>query len=66
MNFIPTILQTEALAPYFEELDWYADSTRELVVEPDGRRERGFDFFDYTWKKEMSPCGLNLKSRVAG
>lgn len=57
MNFIPTILQTEALAPYFEELDWYADSTRELVIEPDGRRERGFDFFDYTWKKEMSPAG---------
>ncbi|WP_405153560.1 GNAT family N-acetyltransferase [Paenibacillus sp. FSL K6-0108] len=51
MNFIPTILQTEALAPYFEELDWYADSTRELVIEPDGRRERGFDFFDYSWQK---------------
>ncbi|MEK8132948.1 GNAT family N-acetyltransferase [Paenibacillus filicis] len=51
MNFIPTILQTEVLAPYFEELDWYADSTRELVIEPDGRRERGFDFFDYTWRK---------------
>lgn len=51
MNFIPTILQTEALAPYLEELDWYADSTRELVIEPDGRRERGFDFFDYSWQK---------------
>ncbi|WP_339320096.1 GNAT family N-acetyltransferase [Paenibacillus sp. FSL R10-2734] len=51
MNFIPTVLQTEALAPYFEELDWYADSTRELPIEPDGRRERGFDFFDYTWQK---------------
>ncbi|WP_440111621.1 GNAT family N-acetyltransferase [Paenibacillus sp. QZ-Y1] len=51
MNFIPTILQTEALSPYFKELDWYADSTRELVIEPDGRRERGFDFFDYTWSK---------------
>ncbi|PWW43406.1 MULTISPECIES: GNAT family N-acetyltransferase [Paenibacillus] len=51
MNFIPTILQTEALAPYLEELDWYADSTRELLIEPDGRRERGFDFFDYSWQK---------------
>jgi ribosomal protein S18 acetylase RimI-like enzyme len=51
MNLIPTVLQTEALAPYFEKLDWYADSTRELVIEPDGRRERGFDFFDYTWSK---------------
>lgn len=51
MNFIPTVLQTDALAPYFEELDWYADSTREIVIQPDGRRERGFDFFDYTWQK---------------
>lgn len=51
MNFIPTVLQTEALAPYFEELDWYVDSTRELIQEPDGRREHGFDFFDYTWQK---------------
>ncbi|WP_018755479.1 GNAT family N-acetyltransferase [Paenibacillus terrigena] len=51
MNFIPTVLQTEALAPYFEKFDWYADSTRELVIEPDGRQERGFDYFDYTWQK---------------
>ncbi|KTD87391.1 GNAT family N-acetyltransferase [Paenibacillus etheri] len=51
MNFIPTVLQTEALAPYFEQLDWYADSTRELPIQPDGRREHGFDFFDYTWQK---------------
>lgn len=52
MNFIPTVLQTEALAPYFEELDWYADSTREIVIQPDGRQEHGFDFFDYTWQKD--------------
>ncbi|WP_313640690.1 GNAT family N-acetyltransferase [Paenibacillus sp.] len=51
MNFIPTVLQTEALAPYLEKLDWYAESTRELPIQPDGRRERGFDFFDYTWQK---------------
>nr|WP_154983318.1 GNAT family N-acetyltransferase [Paenibacillus xylanexedens] len=51
MNFIPTVLQTEALTPYFETLDWYADSTRELVIEPDGRQEQGFDFLDYTWQK---------------
>ncbi|WP_150267431.1 GNAT family N-acetyltransferase [Paenibacillus tepidiphilus] len=51
MNFIPTVLQTEALAPYFTELDWYADSTREVPIQPDGRRERGFDFLDYTWRK---------------
>lgn len=58
MNFIPTILQTEALAPYFKELDWYADSTREVPVQPDGRRERGFDFLEYSWQKD----GLSLRA----
>lgn len=51
MNMIPTVLRTEALAPYFEELDWYRDSTREIVVEPDGRKENGFDYFTYSWEK---------------
>ena len=62
MNFIPTVLQTEALTPYFETLDWYADSTRGLVIEPDGRQEQGFDFFDYTWQKETSPAGIFRKT----
>ncbi|SET11031.1 GNAT family N-acetyltransferase [Paenibacillus sp. NFR01] len=51
MNFIPTVLQTEALAPYFAALDWYADSTREIVIQPDGDTERGFDFLNYSWQK---------------
>ncbi|MCC0563318.1 GNAT family N-acetyltransferase [Brevibacillus borstelensis] len=51
MNMIPTVLRTEAIAPYFEELDWYQDSTREIVVEPDGRKENGFDYFTYSWAK---------------
>ncbi|WP_058304213.1 GNAT family N-acetyltransferase [Gorillibacterium timonense] len=58
MNFIPTVLQTEALAAYFKKVDWYADSTRKLVIEPDGRRVRGFDFFEYTWQKN----GLSLRA----
>ncbi|USG64361.1 GNAT family N-acetyltransferase [Brevibacillus ruminantium] len=51
MNMIPTVLRTEAIAHYFEELDWYRDSTREIVVEPDGRKENGFDYFTYSWAK---------------
>lgn len=51
MNMIPTVMHTEALAPYFEHLDWYQDSTREIVVEPDGRKENGFDYFTYSWAK---------------
>ena len=50
MNFMPTVLNTQALAPYFRELDWYADVARELSVEPDGRVEKGFHFYEYIWK----------------
>ncbi|MDF2682682.1 MAG: family N-acetyltransferase [Brevibacillus sp.] len=52
MNMVPTVLRTEAIAHYFEELDWYQDSTREIEVEPDGRKENGFDYFTYSWAKE--------------
>ncbi len=51
MNMMPTVLRTEAIADYFAELDWYQDSTREIVVEPDGRKENGFDYFTYSWAK---------------
>ncbi|KQL48394.1 acetyltransferase [Brevibacillus choshinensis] len=52
MNMIPTVLRTEAIAHYFEEIDWYRDSTREIEIEPDGRKENGFDYFTYSWAKE--------------
>ncbi|WP_339275937.1 GNAT family N-acetyltransferase [Paenibacillus sp. FSL W8-0426] len=51
MNLIPSVLQTEAVKHYFDELDWYADSLREIVISPDGRQERGFDYFTYEWSK---------------
>ena len=51
MNFMPTVLNTEALSPYFAVIDWYDDSTREIEVKPDGRKENGFDYFAYTWAK---------------
>ncbi|WP_172193605.1 GNAT family N-acetyltransferase [Saccharibacillus qingshengii] len=56
MNFIPSVLNTEAVAPFFETADWYADGRRDLSVYPDGERENGFDFFTYTWEKD----GRNL------
>jgi len=52
MNFIPTVLQTEALKPYWEKLDWYADSVRTIDIAPDGRTENGFDFFEYAWEND--------------
>lgn len=57
MNFIPSVLQTGAVKPFFEQLDWYRDSVREISVAPDGRKENGFDYFTYAWEKD----GLKLK-----
>ncbi|ETT63796.1 hypothetical protein C173_21892 [Paenibacillus sp. FSL R7-277] len=57
MNFIPSVLQTGAVKSYFEKIDWYNDSIREIKVEPDGHGENGFDYFTYEWLKD----GLSLK-----
>ncbi len=50
MNFIPTVLSTDLLKPFFETADWYADSKRTIEVKPDGREEKGFHFFEYLWE----------------
>ena len=52
MNFIPTVLQTEALQPYLARIDWYSDSLRNVDIRPDGRSVNGFDFFEYAWEKD--------------
>ncbi|OWA37638.1 hypothetical protein B9G55_06195 [Saccharibacillus sp. O16] len=52
MNFIPTVLRTEAVAPFFETADWYADGKRDLSLKPDGERENGFDYLTYLWEKD--------------
>ncbi|WP_322922211.1 GNAT family N-acetyltransferase [Paenibacillus campi] len=52
INLIPSVLQTPAVQPYFAQLDWYNDSIREIVTEPDGHGENGFDYFTYEWRKD--------------
>ncbi len=52
LNFIPTVLKTEALQGFFQDADWYADSKRIIEVKPDGRRENGFDFLEYSWERD--------------
>ncbi|MFP3388524.1 GNAT family N-acetyltransferase [Brevibacillus sp. SIMBA_040] len=66
MNMIPTVLSTEAIAPYFEELDWYHNSTREIVVEPDGRKENDFDYFTYSWAKGETSLRVEFERRGRG
>ena len=51
MNFIPQVLTNELVKDYFEMIDWYEDSTRQIEIKPDGRKENGFDFFTYSWQK---------------
>lgn len=52
MNFIPTVMQTELLQPFFSQASWYDDAVREIRVEPDGRSERGFDYYTYVWQHD--------------
>ncbi|MGG4493790.1 N-acetyltransferase family protein [Brevibacillus reuszeri] len=66
MNLIPTVLSTEAISHYFEDIDWYHDSTREIVVEPDGRKENGFDYFTYSWAKEETNLRVEFERRGRG
>ncbi|NLO38347.1 MAG: GNAT family N-acetyltransferase [Ruminiclostridium sp.] len=50
MNYIPTVLKTEALNDFFKDAHWYEDSQRIIEVKPDGRNENGFDYFEYSWE----------------
>ncbi|MFO7636658.1 MAG: GNAT family N-acetyltransferase [Clostridia bacterium] len=50
MNFIPTVLKTEAIQDFFKEADWYNDSVRSIEIKPDGRRENKFDYLEYAWR----------------
>ncbi len=59
MNFIPTVLQTEALKEYFQTADWYGDSKRKIEIQPDGLKENGFEYYEYSWQKD----GRSLRVR---
>lgn len=69
-SFIPYVLTTEAVAEFFNEVDWYKDLKREIDMEPDGvNDENGFCKYEYKWEKnekflrmqfEKSGRGLTL------
>lgn len=52
MNFLPLLLNLELLQPWFNQLDWYKDFECNLALEPDGKIDKGFEFFNYCWKKD--------------
>lgn len=52
MNFIPYLLQAEFFKDCWRTFDWYNDQIRPIVVEPDGREQNGFEFYEYVWEKD--------------
>jgi ribosomal protein S18 acetylase RimI-like enzyme len=66
MNFIPQVLNTALLKPVFEQLDWYEDSTRLIEVKPDGIKENGFTFYEYSWQNEDSSARVQFERTSRG
>lgn len=66
MCFIPLILGTEAVADFFQQADWYQDSTRPLDVEPDDLRINGFDYYQYTWNYQGRELKMEFERRARG
>lgn len=66
MNFIPTVLQTEAVRDYFNTADWYEDGKRDLSVKPDGEHENGFDYFTYHWEHEGQMLKIDFERTGRG
>lgn len=67
MNYIPTVLQTEALQPYLDHIDWYGDSTRAIEIKPDGQLQTGrFDIFAYSWEKDGQELRVEFEKTGRG
>ncbi|MBD8070189.1 GNAT family N-acetyltransferase [Bacillus sp. PS06] len=69
MNFMPTVLNTEAAEEYFAIVNWYDASTRIIEVTPDGKKENEFTFYEYKWnsngnqlKMEFERTGRGLRT----
>ncbi|WP_342431774.1 GNAT family N-acetyltransferase [Neobacillus sp. FSL H8-0543] len=69
MNFMPTVLNTEAVMDYFSNVNWYEASTRVVEVSPDGRKDNDFTYYEYTWdsngnqlRMEFERTGRGLRS----
>ena len=66
MNFIPTVLQTEALADYFEEIDWYEDSLRDIKLEEDGKKENDYNHYEYIWEVDDDRLKVGFERLARG
>ncbi|MCR8842140.1 GNAT family N-acetyltransferase [Paenibacillus sp. SC116] len=66
MNFIPQIMNCEALAPYMKGIDWYNDSTRTIEVNRDGQEKNGFQTYTYSWSKDERNVRVDIERRGRG
>ncbi|MFW6308471.1 MAG: GNAT family N-acetyltransferase [bacterium] len=66
MNFIPAVLQSEALKEYFTELDWYEDNKRDLSIKPDGSPADDYCQFEYKWENDGKYLCVGIESRARG
>lgn len=66
MNFIPQVINTPLLKPVFEKVDWYDDSTRLIEVKPDGIRESGFTFYEYSWQNASTTARVQFERTSRG
>lgn len=66
MNFIPYVVQTEAISEFFEDVHWYDDSIRVIEVKPDGVEENGFVYFEYIWEKGDKKLRVEFEKAARG
>ncbi|WP_202710205.1 GNAT family N-acetyltransferase [Sporosalibacterium faouarense] len=66
MNFIPTVLTTEAVKDYFQDIDWYVDSKRRIEIKPDGDEKKDFGNYEYIWDKDGKSLRIEFERRSRG
>lgn len=66
MNFLPTVLHTEAIKDYFNNLDWYQDSKRVIEVKPDGMKEDDYSHYQYYWEKDGEELRMEFERKGRG
>lgn len=63
INYLPMILESDLIKPYFEFFDWYHDLQRELKIEPDGEKRDGFTYYTYLWHKQGKSLRVVVERR---
>lgn len=66
MNFMPTVLNTEAVNEFFAHVDWYDASTRTIEVSPDGRKENEFTYYEYKWEHDNQLLRMEFEKTGRG